>query len=81
MVEREVRLFAPPFRSLPECQGVIDVDAGLLDITAEVVLVVAVAQTQAEAGQAAVQGAKTLSETDTQGDNGLTALMRQMGLG
>jgi len=39
------------------------------------------AQQQAEAGQAAVQGAKTLSETDTQGDNGLTALMRQMGLG
>lgn len=38
------------------------------------------AQQMAEAAQPAAESAKTLSETDTQGDNGLTALMRQMGL-
>lgn len=39
------------------------------------------AQQMAEAAQQGAQGAKLLSETDTSTENGLTALMRQMGIG
>jgi hypothetical protein len=39
------------------------------------------AQQAAEAAQQGAQGAKLLSETDTSTENGLTALMRQMGIG
>ncbi|TDX30765.1 head-to-tail connecting protein [Modicisalibacter xianhensis] len=38
------------------------------------------AQQMAQAGMQAAQGAKLLSETDTSTENGLTALMRQMGM-
>lgn len=39
------------------------------------------AQQAAQAAQQGAQGAKLLSETDTSTENGLTALMRQMGIG
>lgn len=39
------------------------------------------AQQMAASAQQAAQGAKLLSETDTSTENGLTALMRQMGIG
>lgn len=38
-------------------------------------------QKQLAQGQAAVEGAKTLSETDTEGDNALTRIMESMGAG